>query len=71
MFLSSLPFPLFGNPLSDWFARAVRKRPPKPDTIQSQRWRKEFIDDMLTRSPDAFSSAHDIEAAMLMFPDRF
>ncbi len=71
MFLSSLPLTILGNPLSDWFRVSNETDLPRPDSIQSQRSRKEFLDDMLTRSPDAFSSAYDIEAAMLMFPDRF
>lgn len=71
MIISSLPFPVFRNPLSDWFRRPTKTDSSKPDSVQAQRSRKEFLDEMLTRSPDSFSSAYDIEAAMLMFPDRF
>lgn len=71
MIISSLPFPFFGNPLSDWFRRPTKTGPSKSDSVQTQGSRKEFIDELLTRSPDAFCSSYDIEAAMLMFPDRF
>lgn len=41
------------------------------DAADDMRARRDFIQDMIERNPDAFSSNLDIQTAMLFCPDRF
>ncbi|SDC43268.1 hypothetical protein [Ruegeria marina] len=71
MFTLSLPFPILRNPLQSLFAKKAKAVQPTESEETSLRNRREFINEMLTRSPEAFASTYDIESAMLMFPERF
>lgn len=53
-------------------ARRDRKNRPAPETSpEATRSRREFVDQMLTRNPDAFTSDLDVQNMMLQFPGRF
>ena len=67
----SLPLIFLRNPFHSLFGTKAPEPRSAPESRSTQRHRREFIDEMLTRSPDSFSSAYDIEAAMLLCPDRF
>ena len=62
---SFLRFPLLSRP-------AVRKttvatEPPH----EEERSRRDFVRDMILRSPEAFSSDLDVQGMMYMYPGRF
>ncbi|WP_353471430.1 hypothetical protein PVT71_08885 [Salipiger sp. H15] len=59
---SSLPHPAPG--WLRWTTRADLSR-------EEDRARRDFIQEMLARSPDAFSGAQDVQSFMQHFPDRF
>lgn len=47
------------------------ERRPAYDLPDAARARRKFIQDMLTRNPDAYSSELDVQNMMLMFPGKF
>jgi hypothetical protein len=55
-------------------SRRSVSRERRPDTGASpeeSRARREFVQDMLTRNPDAFTSDLDVQSMMLCYPDRY
>jgi len=72
--MTSLTFasPEFWN----WFEilpwRRRKSRSEESKTARDDaRARRDFIDDMLTRSPDAFTSELDVQSMMHLYPGRF
>ncbi|MBF9029219.1 hypothetical protein HKCCE3408_02315 [Rhodobacterales bacterium HKCCE3408] len=52
--------------------RPERRAPaPAPDLAAEDRARRDFIDEMVSRNPDAFASHLDVQAMMTCFSWRF
>lgn len=72
--MTSMTFasPEFWN-WSGIFPRRARKSGTEDaeDAVDAARNRRAFIDDMLTRAPDAFTSELDVQSMMHMYPGRF
>lgn len=57
-------------PLS-WRRNVTRKGGPVPDVSPDARSRREFVHEILTRNPDAFSSELGLQGMMHLYAGRF
>lgn len=70
----TLSFPIgFGllELLSQHVSRKSKDRPASETSPEAARTRREFVHEMLTRNPDAFTSELDVQNMMQQFPARF
>ncbi len=53
------------------FAIAHRRARPREMPRGADRARRAFVDEMLSRNPDAFASEYDVQCMLHMYPGRF
>jgi len=64
-------FPSVFNQAADFIRSTLRifiKRTEDVDTVEDSRMRREFVQEMLHRNPDAFSSDLDVQSMMQHYP---